>query len=41
MRENLDDCPEVSLAIEELGSWWARNRGQWAEEIAQVKGGEG
>jgi hypothetical protein len=38
MRENLEDCPEVMLAVEELGSWWKRNRCQWVGQIAQVKG---
>jgi hypothetical protein len=38
MRENLEDCPEVLLAVEELGSWWTRNRREWAKKIAQVKG---
>ena len=38
MRENLEDYPEVMIAAEELGSWWERNRRQWADRIAQVKG---
>jgi hypothetical protein len=38
MRENLEDCPELLLAVEELGSWWERNRQQWAEKIKRVKG---
>jgi hypothetical protein len=38
MRENQEDCPEVLLALEELGSWWERNRRQWVGQIAQVRG---
>lgn len=40
MEMNIEDCPEVLLAVEELGSWWKSNRRQWAEKIAQVKGDE-